>query len=225
MKKIRVLIADDHELVRRGLVSIISTEQEFDIIGEAKNGREAIEMAKTTRPDIILLDIRMPDIDGITATKEIKANMPEVKILVLTAFQNEHEIFAAIGAGVSGYILKDISPEDLINSIRTISQGQSLLNPAIAAKLTERFSPKIEEIGERITTPLTDREQEVLGLIVKGYKNNDIAASLRIRKETVKTHVSSILRKLQQSDRTQAAIYAIRMGIVELEAGRPEDCS
>lgn len=218
LSRIRVLIADDHELVRKGLLSILSLEKEIEVVGEARGGKEAVEIAKTKKPDMVLMDLRMPDMDGITATREIKSILPETKILVLTAHQNEREIFSALGAGISGYLLKDISPKDLVNAIRTISQGQSLLHPSVAKKVMERFSPAAEESGVKgLVTPLTSREQEVLNLLVQGYKNKDIAIALEIKEKTVKTHVSNVLRKLQQTDRTQAALFAIKIGLAEIK--------
>lgn len=222
MNRIRVLIADDHELVRKGLVAILEVDSEFEIAGEARNGAEAIELARSHQPDVILMDLRMPDIDGITATKEIKTANPGIKVLVLTAHQNEREIFSALGAGISGYLLKDIDPKDLVNAVKTIHQGQSLLHPSIAKKVMARFTPTSDDEGLKpVVTPLTTREQEVLDLMVLGYKNKDIAKTLLIKEKTVKTHVSNILRKLQQADRTQAAIFAIKMGLADIKAVNP----
>ncbi|MDI6689519.1 MAG: response regulator transcription factor [Actinomycetota bacterium] len=216
MGRLKVLIAEDHELMRKGLRSVLQLEDAFDIVGEAKDGQEAIEKAKTHQPDVVLMDLRMPDVDGIRACREIHSRFPEIKILVLTAYETDEDIFTSLQAGISGYLLKDISPEELLKAIRTVSEGKSILHPSVARKVLDRLSSPLEsQMSDCESSPLTAREKEVLNLMTRGLKNRDIAKTLFISEKTVKTHVSSILRKLKQSDRTQAVLHAIRQGLAK----------
>lgn len=218
MKKIKILIADDHELVRKGLRAVLELEVDFDVVGEAIDGNEVVDKAKKLMPDIVLMDLKMPGIDGIEASQKIKAVFPETKILILTAFQGGEEIFGSLQAGVSGYLLKDISSMDLISAIHSVFQGQLLLRPSVAKTLLDKFALSSSKNVDGGKTPfsLTVREEEVLNLMAKGLKNKNIADTLWISEKTVKTHVSSILHKLRQPDRTQAVLYAIRVGLTDL---------
>lgn len=211
---IKVLIADDHHVVRRGLVFFLKTQPEIEIIGEAKNGREAVEMMQTNQPDVVLMDLDMPVMNGIEATRQIKASCPEVKIMILTSFSDQDHVIPAIEAGASGYQLKDIEPDILVQAIIQLMKGENQLHPKatshLLTHLTNKNSTKRQPLEE-----LTKRELEVLREIAKGKSNKEIASSLYITEKTVKTHVSNLLSKLELADRTQAALYAVRHGIAE----------
>lgn len=214
---IKVLIVDDHALLREGLIKILSLENDLEIIGEASDGEEAIILARRLIPDIILMDINMPGINGIEATKIIKAELPQIGIIALTIHDDEEYIFELVRVGVSGYVLKDIQPERLVAAIKDVAQGKSVIHPDITAKLLGEFN----RLSERKARPssfddLTMRELDVLELIAKGMANRDIAQSLFISEKTVKNHVTNIFRKLSVEDRTQAALYAIKNKLVNL---------
>jgi len=214
---IKVLIVDDHALLREGLVKILSLDNDLEIIGEASRGEEAITLARKLKPDVILMDINMPGLNGIEATKVIKAELPRIGIIALTIHDDEEYIFELVRAGVSGYVLKDIQPERLISAIKDVAQGKSVIHPEITSKLLGEFN----RLYERKTRPtsfddLTIRELDVLELIAKGMANKDIAQSLFISEKTVKNHVTNIFRKLNVEDRTQAALYAIKNKLVNL---------
>ncbi|MBT2709662.1 response regulator transcription factor [Pseudomonas sp. ISL-84] len=208
----RVLIADDHHVVRRGLVFFLKTQPEIEIAGEAKNGREAVELIKTNKPDVVLMDLDMPEMNGIEATREIKKNYPDVKILILTSFSDQDHVIPAIEAGASGYQLKDIEPDGLVEAIMQIMKGENQLHPKATSHLLTHLTNK-NSIERKPIDELTKRELEVLGEIAKGKSNKEIAASLYITEKTVKTHVSNLLSKLELADRTQAALYAVRNGL------------
>ena len=208
---IRVLISDDHAIVREGLRSLLETEPGMELAGEAVDGGEAVAKARALRPDVILLDLMMPRMDGIEAIGEIKREQPDARILVLTSFAEDEKVFAAIKAGALGYLLKDSSPQELLQSIREVARGESSLHPTIARKVLRELSrprdlPPTPE-------PLTARELEVLGLVAQGLSNQEIAGRLVLSERTVRTHVSQILTKLQLANRTQAALYALREGL------------
>ena len=214
-ENIRVLIVDDHDIVREGQRALINTEPGMEVIGEAKNGIEAIELADRLQPDVILLDLRMPEKDGIEASEEIKKGNPEARILVLTSFAEDERVYAAIKAGAMGYLLKDASPQKILKSIRDVFQGETSIEPRLAQKLMREIqrtsdSPPTEE-------PLTVREMEVIRLIAEGLSNQEIAERLVISERTVRTHVTNILGKLHLANRTQAALYALREGLANLE--------
>lgn len=214
---IKVLIADDHALLREGIVKILSLEEDLEIIGEASRGEEAITLARKLKPDVILMDINMPGINGIEATKIIKEEMPEIGVIALTIHDDEEYIFELVRVGVSGYVLKDIQPERLIAAIKDVAFGKSVIHPDITAKLLGEFN----RLSERKTRPsnyddLTNRELDVLQLIARGMANKDIAQSLFISEKTVKNHITNIFRKLNVEDRTQAALYAIKNKLVNL---------
>jgi NarL family two-component system response regulator LiaR len=209
---ISVLIADDHPFVRHGLRTYLETLEDMDVLDEAADGAEAVALAERLLPDVVLMDLVMPELDGIEATRRIKAASPATKVIALTSFDDDEKVFPAIKAGAAGYLLKDVRPAELAEAVRKASRGEALLAPSVAARLMQEVS------GER-TAPggLTDRELDVLRLIARGLPNKQIAAELVVSEKTVKTHVSNILAKLHLADRTQAALYAVREGLAELE--------
>jgi two-component system, NarL family, response regulator LiaR len=214
-KAIRVLVVDDHPVVREGISSLLETKPDVEVVGEASNGLEAVAQAEKLSPDVILMDLVMPEMDGIEAIKEIVARRPKARILVLTSFAGDDNIFPALKAGALGYLLKDSGPNELVEAIRQVHRGESSLHPIIARRvLHELIHPSNRpEVPEQ----LTDRELEVLRLIGQGRLNHEIAEELVITDATVRTHVSNILGKLQLASRTQAALYAVREGLAPLE--------
>lgn len=215
---IRVLIVDDHTIVRKGIRALLAEIAGIEVVGEADNGQEAIAQAKTLHPDVILMDLAMPKMDGIEATRQIKASQPESRILVMTSFAADDKVFPAIKAGALGYLLKESAPEDLVQAIHQIHRGESSLHPTIARKVLQ----EITHPSDRPPTPnpLTEREAEVLRLVAQGLSNQDIARKLNISDPTVRTHVSNIMSKLHLATRIQAALYALREGLVSLDAER-----
>lgn len=211
---IRVLIVDDHHVVRRGLVFFLRTQKDLDIIGEAANGKEAVELAKSLKPDIILMDLVMPEMDGIQATKIIKQEQPDIKIMMLTSFSDQDHVIPALEAGASGFQLKDIQPDELVTSIKKIIGGENQLHPKATSHLLANLSNKSRQ-EKNLLEELTKRELDVLKEIAKGKSNKEIAASLFITEKTVKTHVSNLLSKLELADRTQAALYAVKNQLVD----------
>jgi NarL family two-component system response regulator LiaR len=213
-KTIKILICDDHAIVRIGLSFLIGANHDMELVGEAVDGEEAFAMAKKLKPDVIIMDLVMPRKDGVTAISEIKKNNQDARILVLTSFSDDKNVFSAIKAGASGYLLKDSSPEDLLQAINDVYQGKSPLHPVIAQKV-------IQEMHQPTDLPPTDdplsgREVEVLQNVAQGMSNQEIAGTLKIKEGTVRIHVGNILNKLQLSNRTQAALYALREGLAEL---------
>ncbi len=214
-KPIRVLIVDDHAIVRKGIRVLLSTEPDIEVAGEAQDGRQAIAEASRLQPDVILMDLVMPEVDGITAIQHITVHQPQVRILVLTSFATDDKIFPAIKAGALGYLLKDSSPRELIQAIHQVCRGESFLHPLVARKLLEELSQPPTQ--PPTPDPLTGREVEVLRLVAQGQSNQEIAAVLMISEATVRTHVSNILSKLHLASRTQAALYALREGLASLD--------
>ena len=210
---IRVLIADDHHVVRRGLLFFLKTQKDIEVVGEAANGREAVELTAELAPDIVLMDLVMPEMDGIQATKKIKAQFPHIHVLMLTSFSDRDHVVPAIEAGAAGYQLKDIEPDELVESIRQIIRGENTIHPHANTQLEEGL--REEENLPHIKNPLTPREQDVLAELTKGKSNREIASSLYVTEKTVKTHISNIFNKLQVQDRTQAALYAVKHGLTE----------
>lgn len=211
---IRILIADDHSLVRAGMHFLMSTEPGIDIIAEADDGLDAVNKALSLRPDVILMDLQMPQKSGAEAIADIMKIWPEARILVLTSFADDDHVFAAIKAGASGYILKDSTPDELIRAIRAVHAGEASLHPKIARKLIREMSqPAALPLTEE---PLTERELEVLKLVAQGLPNREIADRLVVGERTVRAHVSAILSKLHLANRTQAALYALRKGLADL---------
>ncbi len=213
---IRVLVVDDHAIIRKGMRAVLELVPDIEMVGEAENGKEAIKMDLELQPDVILMDLMMPEMDGIACIREVKAQRPEARVLVLTNFAGEEMIFPAIKAGAMGYHLKDSSPEALVEAIRQVFHGEVALHPLIARKLLEELHMSSEP---RLppNEPLTQRELEVLRLIAQGCDNKDIAEQLVVSDATVRTHVSNILSKLHLASRTQAALYALREGLATLD--------
>lgn len=212
---IKVLIADDHAIVRNGIAALLSTEADIEVIGEASNGKEAVKAAGELHPDVVLMDLVMPEMDGIQAIQEIRTNDSEARILVMTSFATDEMVFPAIKSGALGYLLKDSSPEELVESIRQVHRGEPSLHPQIARRVLQEISQPPTQV--RTGEPLTEREVEVLKLIARGMSNQEIAEKLVISETTVRTHVSRILSKLHLASRTQAALYALKEGLAELD--------
>jgi DNA-binding NarL/FixJ family response regulator len=217
-RRIRVLLVDDDELMRAGLKAVLSSDEEIEVVGEAGDGRAAVQSALTLRPDVVLMDVRMPGLDGISATRELLAARPEVKVVILTTFEQDDYIFGALGAGASGFLLKRTRPEELIAAIHTIEAGDSLLSPSVTRRVIERMAgpPVADPSAGRRLDELTPREREVLQLIARGLSNGEIAAAFVIEESTVKTHVKRILMKLHLRDRVQAVIFAYESGLARL---------
>lgn len=211
---IRVLVADDHAIVRRGICALLATEPGIEVVGEAKDGREAVAEAQRLQPDVVLMDLVMPGMDGLEATHRITVEHPQVHILVLTSFSGDDKVFPAIKAGALGYLLKDSGPEELVQAIQQVHRGESSLHPTIARKLLRELAHP--EARTPAATPLTKREIEVLQLVAGGHSDRQIAFQLAISDATVRTHVSNILSKLSLNSRTQAALYALREGLASL---------
>jgi DNA-binding NarL/FixJ family response regulator len=210
MKKIRLLIVDDHPVVRDGLRGMLENQPDFDVAGEASEGSAAVQLAESLQPDIVLMDLRMPVMDGVTALREIKIQNPQVQVLVLTTYDSDADILPAIEAGASGYLLKDSSREELFSAIRAAARGETVLAPAVAARLVSRMRASGEE-------QLSSRELEVLQLVAVGESNSEIASHLHISQATVKSHLVHIFGKLGVSDRTAAVTVALRRGILSLK--------
>ena len=212
---IRVLITDDHPVVRKGMAALLATKEDIEVVGEAINGKEAVEKVKELNPDVILMDLVMPEMDGVQAIKQIVSEFPGTKILVMTSFATDDMVFPAIKSGALGYLLKDSTPEELIGAIRQVHQGEPSLHPKIARKvLMEISNPTVNTPSE---DPLTERELGVLKSIAKGMSNQEIGLALSISETTVRTHVSRILSKLHLASRTQAALYALKEGLANLD--------
>jgi DNA-binding NarL/FixJ family response regulator len=209
---IRVLIVDDHAVVRRGLRTFLELQSEIEVVGEAEDGEEALREAERLDPDVVLLDLVMPRVDGIAALHGLRERTPRSRVIVLTTFLDDDKLLPAVRAGAAGYLLKDVEPAELVRAIHLVADGEALLHPAVAARLMEEFSETDRPAAEEA---LTAREREVLALIARGLPNKLIARDLEIAEKTVKTHVSSILSKLGLTDRTQAALYAVRAGLIE----------
>jgi DNA-binding NarL/FixJ family response regulator len=211
----RVLIADDDDLMRAGLVELLTADPEIEIVGQAASGRQAVERARRLAPDVVLMDVRMPDLDGIAATRELSRTAPGAKILILTTFEQDDYIFGALRAGASGFLLKRTRPEELIAAVHTIAAGHSLLSPSVTRRVIDRMAqqPTPELTHRAKLDALTPREQDVLGLISRGLSNREIAAALVVEESTVRTHVKRILMKLNLRDRVQAVILAYETGL------------
>jgi DNA-binding NarL/FixJ family response regulator len=210
-----VLIVDDDDLMRAGLRGVLSSDPAIEVVGEAGDGREAAYRTRLLRPDVVLMDVRMPDLDGISATRELLATFPEARVVILTTFEQDDYIFGALTAGASGFLLKRTRPEELIAAIHTIAAGDSLLSPSVTSRVIERMAgqPTLDGARDPRLAELTPRETEVLELIARGLSNGEIAAELVIGESTVKTHLKRVLAKLQVRDRVQAVIFAYESGL------------
>jgi len=221
MSGIRVLLADDHALFRGGVASLLATESDFDVVGQAADGRQAVEMARELMPDVILMDISMPVMDGLEATRRIKAELPYVKIVILTISDGERSLFEAVKSGAQGYLLKMIEPQALCGTLRGVVRGEAPVSRVMAARLLEEFTRQARQTDPVAPAPeLTVREREVLEQVTLGRSNKEIAAALAISENTVKNHLKNILEKLHLENRVQAATFALREGLV---ARPPED--
>jgi DNA-binding NarL/FixJ family response regulator len=214
---VRVLLVDDDDLMRAGLRAVLSSDSRVEVVGEAGSGRVAVERVRTLRPDLVLMDVRMPDLDGIAATREVTSASPEVKVVILTTFEQDDYIFGALNAGASGFLLKRSGPEELLAAIQTVAAGDSLLSPSVTRTVIDRMARQpTPEIGpSRLLDELTPREHEVLVLLARGLSNSEIAAELVIEESTVKTHVKRILMKLRLRDRIQAVVFAYESGLIQ----------
>jgi DNA-binding NarL/FixJ family response regulator len=214
-RPVRVLLVDDDNLMRAGLKAVLSSDSAIEVVGEAGDGREAVAQARAGRPDVGLMDVRMPGLDGISATREVLAISPEIKVAILTTFEDDDYIFGALDAGASGFLLKRTRPEDLMAAVHTVAAGEALLSPSVTRRVIERAAehPPPDVSAHARLTDLTPRELEVLELIAHGLSNGEIAAALVVEESTVKTHVRRILRKLGLRDRVHAVIFAYESGL------------
>jgi NarL family two-component system response regulator LiaR len=209
---IRVLIADDHAVVRQGLRTFLDLQDEIEVVAEAADGEEAIGAVERLRPDVVLMDLVMPRVDGVEAIRRIRELSPATRVIVLTSFADDDKVFPAVRAGAAGYLLKDVQPQELVRAIQIAHDGQALLHPAVAARLLEELGGTDEP--RRAAGSLTAREREVVALVARGRSNKVIARELGVSEKTVKTHVSNILGKLGLADRTQVAVWALREGVL-----------
>jgi DNA-binding NarL/FixJ family response regulator len=219
----RVLIADDDDLMRAGLVELLTVDSEIEIIGEAATGREAVDRARRLAPDVVLMDVRMPALDGIAATRELASTAPRVRVLILTTFEQDDYVFGALRAGASGFLLKRTRPEQLIAALHTIAAGDSLLSPSVTRRVIDRMAQQpTPDVGDQAKLDeLTPREREVLELIARGLSNRESAAALAVEESTVRTHVKRILMKLDLRDRVQAVIFAYETGMNQPAPANP----
>ncbi len=211
MERIRVLIVDDHTLFRRGVSTLLSGREDMEVVGEASDGREAVERARDLMPDVILMDIKMPEMDGLAATKQIKAELPYVRIMMLTVSETDEDLFEAVKAGAQGYLLKNVDPDYLVACVQQVQRGEVPIAPTMAAKILRELTAP----AELAPPELTGRERQVLELLAAGKANKEIAFSLKISENTVKNHLRNILEKLHLQNRVQAALYAVKMGLAK----------
>ena len=214
--RVRVMLVDDDELMRKGLAAVLSSDERIEVVAEAGNGRQAVQRARHARPDVVLMDVRMPELDGIAATGELIAGAPEARVVILTTFEEDDYILGALRAGASGFLLKRSSPEQLIAAIHTVAAGDALLSPSVTRRVIDRMAaqPLVGDAADPRLEELTPREREVLGLIAQGLSNPEIAAALTVEETTVKTHVKRVLMKTGARDRVHAVILAYESGIV-----------
>lgn len=211
---IRVLLVDDHEMVRQGLGIFLNSSRDIQVVGQAQNGLEALARVQENPPDVILMDLIMPELDGVEATRRIKTLYPDIEIIALTSYIDEAKVVDALAAGVAGYVMKDVKPAELVRAISAAAKGEMYLSPVAARLLAKRISPA--KTPEPAPEVLTERELDVVRLVARGLSNQDIARDLNISAKTVKTHISAILQKLNLTSRTQAALYALRRNLVSL---------
>jgi len=214
MEVIRVMIADDHPVVREGLSAMLSREEDIHVVGEAENGVQAVSKARELQPDLVLMDLRMPELDGVEAMRQIRAHNPNIKFIVLTTYDNDEYIFRGIEAGARAYLLKDAPRQELFKAIRGVYKGESLIQPAVAGKVLDRFAQLSRQT--QVPDALSERELEVIKLMARGSANKEIAAELFISESTVKSHIASIFQKLGVGDRTEAVTQALQKGLIKL---------
>ena len=218
MKKIRVLIVDDQMLMRQGLQTLLDLENDIQVVGQASDGTDAVAVVAHTKPDVVLMDVRMPRLNGVEATRQIRAQTPQTQVIILTTFDDDEYVFEGLRAGAMGYLLKDVSAEDLTDAIRRVARGEALIQPSIARKVVSEFARLGAETkkpdADELLDPLSERELEILKLIAQGMSNREIAATLFITEGTAKNHISNILSKLGVRDRTQAVLRAQELGLV-----------
>jgi DNA-binding NarL/FixJ family response regulator len=221
--RVRVLVVDDDALMRAGLRGILSNDQAIEVVGEAADGRDAIYRTRLLRPDVVLMDVRMPDLDGISATRKLLDAFPETRVVILTTFEQDDYIFGALRAGASGFLLKRTRPEELVAAVHTIAAGESLLSPSVTSRVIARMAqqPGPNASHDARLDELTPRERQVLELLAHGLSNAEIAATLRIEESTVKTHVKRVLAKLHVRDRVQAVIFAHQSGLTRTSPDAP----
>jgi DNA-binding NarL/FixJ family response regulator len=213
MKPIRVLVVDDHALFRKGVTSLLRPSEGFAVVGEAQDGREAIAKAQTTLPDVVLMDISMRGMDGLEATRRIKAAMPSTRIIILTVSEDDHSLFEALKAGAQGYLLKSVEPQELFRTLRGAVQGEAFVTPSMAPKILAEFTRQAQARPSSASAVLSPREREVLELLTRGAVNKEIASALDISDNTVKNHLKSIMEKLHVENRVQAVAWALRKGL------------
>ena len=217
MSQCKVLIADDHVIVREGLIALLNMADDIEVVGEAADGREAIDMTEQLRPDVVLMDIRMTKLDGVQATREIRARFPEVHVIALTNYDDDEYVFDCLRYGASGYLMKDVSPEDLVKAIKSAVQDESLVDPSVLNKVLTQFRQLTEDDSNHADDKLSPREKEVLEALTAGLSNKEIAQKLYIAEKTVKAHFGSIYRKMNVSTRSQAIVVAVKSGLVDLD--------
>lgn len=219
MKKIKILIADDHAFVRESTRHILEQESDLEVIGEAGDGEETVRLATTFKPDVAIIDIAMPKLDGIEATKQIKTLCPGISVLILSAYDDDQFVFSLLEAGAAGYLLKSVRGQEIVDAVRAVYSGESVLHPAVARKVLNRFArPSAEVEAKKSSELLSEREMEVLKLVTKGLSNKDIADKLCLSVRTVQGHLANIFNKLQVSSRTEAVVHALKQGWVTLDA-------
>lgn len=214
MSTLRMMIVDDHRLVRRGIANLIATQTDMEVVGEAQDGCEAIHQAQDLHPDVILMDLRMPKCDGIAATRIIKTNCPESRVIMLTVSEDDEDMFEALKSGAEGYLLKDLEPEYLFEALRDVARGQAAISASMAAKLIQEFRRQASTDRRTEATALSDREREILGYVAVGLSNKEIASKLYLSVGTVKNHLHSIIEKLHTQNRAQAVAEGIRFGLI-----------
>ena len=225
MSRIRVLLVDDHVLFRKGLAGLLRLRPEFEVVGEAGDGQEALDRARELEPDLILMDINMPNVDGLEATRMIKAELPQIRLVMLTVSEDEQDLYEAIRSGAQGYLLKNLRPEALFEMLQDAVRGEAPISPGIAAKILEelgRGRPREREDTDGDASALTTRERQILGLVVDGASNRDIAQQLGITEGTVKNHLHHILEKLHLENRVQITAYALRRGLIQPREEKPQ---
>jgi two-component system nitrate/nitrite response regulator NarL len=213
VRSIRVLVVDDHALFRKGVASLLRDTEDFTVVGEARDGREAVAKTQALAPDVVLMDVYMPTMDGLEATRRITHATPAARVVMLTISEDDQNLFEALKAGAHGYLLKSVEPEELFRTVRGIVRGDAFLTPSMAAKLLDEFTRKVEHTREPVA--ISPREREVLGLLTCGAVNKEIAATLCISENTVKNHLKSIMEKLHAENRVQVVTYALRKGLVK----------